>query len=119
MSMIAASGAYTAGSINSAYVIVFGSYAYIQDATSGIYACQASKTGNPLKGLTVGAQVSGLRGGGFEFYFNYGQFEYASIGATVLLTATSTSPGTGYQSIPASYTSLTLATFNSALAKVA
>ena len=109
-------GADTPGSINSAYVTaVFGGNAYLQDATGGIYFYKGG-TGTGDFGLTassIGSQVTGLTGGGFDYFGT--QFEYEPDGGTE--ASTSTTAGTP-QSIPASfYSSFTLTQFNSAAAQ--
>ena len=109
-------GTATAGTIDSAYVTgIFGTNAYVQDSTGGIYVYQGSKAGNPLNGLTVGTLLTTLGNGSFQYYATGTQFEYATANASTFFTLASSSPG-NISNIPSSYyTTVTTAQLNSAM----
>ena len=108
-------GTATAGTIDSAYVTgIFGTNAYVQDSTGGIYVYQGSKAGNPLNGLTVGTLLTTLGNGSFQYYATGTQFEYETANSSTFFTLASSSPG-NISNIPASYyTTVTTTQLNSA-----
>ena len=114
LSCINNSGFYTAGTMDNVYVTaVFGTNAYIQDSTGGIYLFKAGSATQGIAGLTIGTQITGLGNGGFYYYTTAQQFEYEPATSSAAFSNTGLLAGT-YQSIPAAYYSpMTLSTFNS------
>ncbi len=99
-----ASGTTVPGTIDTAYITaVFGTNSvFVQDSSGGVYIPYGAIASSGLTGLTVGTQVTGITGGGFEYYSTFNEFEYYAGKTTSSLTITGSTPGTAI-SIPSSY----------------